>query len=287
MIELLTVVAIIAILIALLLPAVQAAREAARRTQCQVNLLQLGIAMGNYASTHRVFPPGVVNDKGPIPNRPRGYHVGWAVQILPFIEQGNIYRHIDFRQGVYADANLTTLSHFVRAFICPSDGRAGPMSYMGCHHDVEAPIDADNHGVLYLNSHVAYDDIADGPSYTILLGEALHSATLGWASGTRASLRNAGHRLNEPDPWAMMGGSPGPYLQNAPEPQDVDAATTTVQGGGLTVYYVGGFSSDHPQGVNFLFCDGSVRFLQRSIDQRVLHRLAHRADGEVISDDQF
>ena len=161
------------------------------------------------------------------------------------------------------------------------------MSYMGCHHDVEAPIDADNHGVLYLNSHVAYDDIADGPAYTILLGEALHSATLGWASGTRATLRNAGHRLNEPDPWATAWGSPSPYMQNNPEPQDPDDATTMVQGGGLTSYYVGGFSSHHPQGVNFLFCDGSARFLKESIDQHVLHRLANRADGEVIGDDQF
>jgi prepilin-type N-terminal cleavage/methylation domain-containing protein/prepilin-type processing-associated H-X9-DG protein len=287
MIELLTVVAIIAILIALLLPAVQSAREAARRVQCEKNLLQLGIAMGNYASTHRVFPPGVVNDKGPIRDLPRGYHVGWAVQLLPYIEQGNIYRHIDFRQGVYADANLTTLSHFIGVFICPSDWTAGPMSYMGCHHDVEAPIDADNHGVLYLNSHVAYDDLTDGPAYTILLGEALHSATLGWASGTRATLRNAGHRLNELDPWATAWGSPSLNMQNHAELRDPDGVTTMVQGGVLPLYHVGGFSSYHPQGVNFLFCDGSARFLKVSIDQSVLYRLANRADGEVIGDDQF
>ena len=122
MIELLTVVAIIAILIALLLPAVQAAREAARRPSAPNNLLQLGVAMGNYASTHHVLPPGVVNDKGPIANLPRGYHMGWAVQILPFIEQGNIYRHIDFRQGVYAGANITTLSTPSRRSSARSDG---------------------------------------------------------------------------------------------------------------------------------------------------------------------
>ena len=106
MIELLTVVGIIAILIALLLPAVQAAREVARRIKCHNNLLQLGVAMGNYASTHRVLPPGVVNVKGPIMNLPQGYHVGWAVQILPFIEHGNVYRRIDFRHGVYDRCQL-------------------------------------------------------------------------------------------------------------------------------------------------------------------------------------
>jgi prepilin-type N-terminal cleavage/methylation domain-containing protein/prepilin-type processing-associated H-X9-DG protein len=287
MIELLTVVAIIAILIALLLPAVQSARETARRVQCEKNLLQLGIAMGNYASTHHVFPPGVVNDKGPISNLPRGYHVGWAVQILPFIEQGNIYRRIDFRQGVYAQANQSTLSHSIYVFLCPSDSWAGQMSYMGCHHEVEAPIHADNHGMLYLNSHVAYDDIVDGPAYTILVGESVGSATLGWASGTRATLRNGGHRLNEPDPWATMWRSPSPYLHTNPDLQDPDTDTSAEQGGGLTSYYVGGFSSHHPQGVNFLFCDGSARFLKVSIDQQVLRRLANRADGEVIGDDQF
>ena len=199
LVELLMVVGIIAILIMLLLPAVQSAREVARRTQCENNLRQLGIAVGNYASTHRVFPPGVVNVKGPIFNLPQGYQVGWAVQILPFIEQANVDRHIDHRQGVSTDANSTATGYFIGVFLCPSDSRSGPMSYMGCHHDVEAPIDADNHGVLYLNSHVDYDDITDGPACTILLGEAIHTPTLGWASGTRASLRNAGHRINERD----------------------------------------------------------------------------------------
>jgi prepilin-type N-terminal cleavage/methylation domain-containing protein/prepilin-type processing-associated H-X9-DG protein len=287
LIEVLMVFLIVTILIALLLPAVQSSREAARRIQCEKNLLQLGIALGNYASTHHVFPPGVVNDKGPISNWPRGYHVGWAVQILPFIEQANIYRHIDFRQGVYADANSTAVTTYISVFLCPSDGRAGPMSYMGCHHDVEAPIAADNHGVLYLNSHVGYDDVADGPAYTILLGEAIHATTLGWASGTRATLRNAGHRLNEPDPLLPARSSRNTYPQYDTERKDPDAVTEMVQTGVLPLYYVGGFSSHHPQGANFLFCDGSARFLKETIDQHVLQRLANRADGEVVGDDQF
>jgi prepilin-type N-terminal cleavage/methylation domain-containing protein/prepilin-type processing-associated H-X9-DG protein len=286
LVEMLTVVMIIAILIALLLPAVQSAREAARATQCRNNLLQIGIALGNYASTHHVLPPGVVNDKGPISNLPRGYHVGWAVQILPFLEQGNRYRQIDFRQGIYADSNATTLATRLTLFLCPSDWRAGPMNYMGCHHDVEAPIDADNHGVLYLNSRVGYDDITDGPSYTILLGEARHATSLGWASGTRATLRNTGHPLNAAAPLV----TPRPatlWYPLPPSPPEPGAVEASVQGGLLPMSYVGGFSSDHPVGANFLLCDGSVRFIKESIDQRVLRRLGNRADGELIDDEQF
>jgi prepilin-type N-terminal cleavage/methylation domain-containing protein/prepilin-type processing-associated H-X9-DG protein len=285
LIELLMVVAIIAVLIALLLPAVQSAREAARTTQCRNNLLQLGLAMGNYASTHSVFPPGVVNDKGPIANLPKGYHIGWAVQILPFVEQANIYRHVDFRQGVYSDANSSVFATGIRTFLCPSDGRAHPMSYMGCHHDVEAPIDADNHGVLYLNSHIGHDDITDGPSCTILLGEARGGPSLCWASGTRASLRNTGHPLDEPDSLVVPGPRWSyPALADSPETGVVEAL---VQTGMLARTYVGGFSSWHPTGANFLLCDGSVRFIKVSVDRRVLRRLGNRADGELVGDDEF
>ena len=162
LIELLVVVAIIAVLIALLLPAVQSAREQARRAQCVNNLLQLGIAMGNYASTHSVLPPGVVNDNGPIANFPKGYHHGWAVQILPFIGQNNIYRRINLNDSIYAASNTTARDVPIATFLCPSEWSPGRSSYAGCHHDVEAPIAVDNHGVLYLNSHVRHDDIEDG-----------------------------------------------------------------------------------------------------------------------------
>jgi prepilin-type N-terminal cleavage/methylation domain-containing protein/prepilin-type processing-associated H-X9-DG protein len=287
MIELLMVLVIIAILIALFLPAVQSAREAARTAQCRNNLLQLGIALSNYASTHDVLPPGVVNDTGPISNMPRGYHVGWTVQILPFVEEANIFRHIDFRQGVYADANSTAFAPTIKGFLCPSNPRTRPMSYVGCHHDVEAPIDVDNRGVLYLNSHIRRDEISDGPAYTILLGEARDAAALGWASGTSSTLRNAGHRLNEPDLLVPAWNSRSTYPQYDPDLKDPDGVTMMVQGGFPPPYYVGGFSSYHPQGANFLFCDGSARFLKESMDQDVLRRLANRADGELVGGDQF
>src|SRR5262245_26200226 len=105
MMELMFVIGIIALLIALLLPAIQSSREYARHAQSHKNLMQLGIAMGNYAATHSVLPPGVVNKTGPIVNLPHGYHHNWAVQILPFIGQVNLYRHFDLRHGVYEPSN--------------------------------------------------------------------------------------------------------------------------------------------------------------------------------------
>src|SRR4051812_39085560 len=92
LIELLVVIAIISVLIALLLPAIQAAREAARRVQCVNNLMQIGIAVQNYESSHEILPPGVVDLAGPIQNVPKGYHASWMVQLLPYLEQKNVAR---------------------------------------------------------------------------------------------------------------------------------------------------------------------------------------------------
>jgi prepilin-type processing-associated H-X9-DG protein len=285
LVEMLMVVGIIGTLIGLLLPAIMSAREAARRTQCEKNLGQLGMALGNYASTHQVFPPGVVDIKGPILNRPKGYHVGWAVQILPFIEQNNIYRHIDSRRGVYDLANSTTLGTRLALFSCPSTSSTRTMNYAGCHHDVEAPIDANNHGVLFLNSHVGYDDITDGPAYTILLGETQGGAVFGWASGTRDTLRNTGIPINAPEPLITLSSipaaMPGEQRKELEELSENGLIPPPLPG------YVGGFSSSHGLGVNFLFCDGSVHLLRPSIEPRVYRCLGHRSDGEVIDGERY
>jgi prepilin-type N-terminal cleavage/methylation domain-containing protein/prepilin-type processing-associated H-X9-DG protein len=287
LIELLVVIAIIAVLIALLLPAVQSAREMARRTQCTNNLLQLGVALGHYASAHTVLPPGVVNDKGPILSVPSGYHYSWAVQILPFIERGNVYRRFDFRRGVYDKANETARISKISTFLCPSD-TVQFTNYAGCYHDVEAAIDVDNRGVLYLNSRVRYDDITDGTAYTILLGEIRNWPGLGWASGTRATLRNTGWAINEhePSPSAWVG------LPNQPISGGLKAVAgippgSVVDEDVLPIDFTGGFSSRHSHGSNFLFCDGAVRFLNSSINRHVYQRLGNRADGDLIDGDQY
>jgi hypothetical protein len=91
------------------LPAVQAAREAARRAQCCNNLMQMGIAILNYESSHERLPPGVVNNTGPVLDLPKGYHFGWLAQILPYCDQKNIYNHFNFNVGLYEVQNSTAL----------------------------------------------------------------------------------------------------------------------------------------------------------------------------------
>jgi prepilin-type N-terminal cleavage/methylation domain-containing protein/prepilin-type processing-associated H-X9-DG protein len=285
LIELLVVIAIIAVLIALLLPAVQAAREAARRAQCVNNLVQISVATQNYESAHEMLPPGVVNPTGPVANTAKGYHVSWIVQILPYIEQANAFKKVNFRTGVYAAENGTVRMHQMNSFLCPSDG--GPSTnggaalnnYVACHNDSEAPIDRTNKGVFYLNSNTRYEDITDGSSCTIFFGERLRIPTdLGWMSGTNATLRNAGTPVNGKNPMLVAS-----FTEDEEEKEKVEAQTGDVDAN----LVVGGFGSRHPGGANFAFGDGSVRFLKNTMSLRVFRRLANRADGELVSADQY
>jgi prepilin-type N-terminal cleavage/methylation domain-containing protein/prepilin-type processing-associated H-X9-DG protein len=280
LIELLVVIAIIAVLIGLLLPAVQAAREAARRAQCMSNLMQLGIALHNYEGAHEVLPPGVINPSGPIKNIPPGYHFGWLTQILRFIEEGNIDNHLDRSVSVYATVNFTACLINVAIFLCPSDRQSlsttgvGQSSYAGCHHDVEAPIAANNMGVLFLNSHIAYEAITDGSAHTIFIGEKILTGDLGWASGTHATLRNTGS-----PPGGRGGGIRMSYLGEDDSEGNPTDPTSPL--------FVGGFSSYHPGGANFAFGDGSVKFIRSAISRRVFHFLGNRADGEMIGANEY
>jgi prepilin-type N-terminal cleavage/methylation domain-containing protein/prepilin-type processing-associated H-X9-DG protein len=312
LVELMVVVGIISVLIALLLPAVQSAREGARRAQCINNLVQIGVALRNYESTHNVYPPGVVNPAGPVVSLPKGYHHGWITQILPFLQQGNAFRKVDFGVGVYDAQNSTLRGVAISSLMCPSDpgpgrgmswgaGYPGSLnlvpaqsSYAACHHDVEAPIDAGNHGVFYLNSRIRDDDVTDGLSTTIFVGEMQSKpATLGWMSGTRATLRNTGSPINKPRPEL------GVLLPVNAEASTDDAEATereseSVAGGMVSARelaaaarIVGGYSSYHSGGANFLFGDGSVRFITDRADPNLFRHLGHRADGELVSSDGF
>ncbi len=285
LVELLVVITIIGILIALLLPAVQAAREAARRVQCVNNLAQLGIGLHNYESGYEVLPPGVCNPKGPIHNTPAGYHMSWLVQLLPYVEEEVTYRHIDFSVGAYDKKNQAVRQVKIRLFVCPSDrssgrpgsgfspddsgGPVGASNYAGCHHDVESPIDRDNHGVMFLNSRIGSKDVTDGTSHTIYAGEKpIEQADLGWMSGTPATLRNTG---------LVSGGAFAtgfPAADQGSPAEKVAASSPDLA--------VGGFSSPHPGGANFLLGDGSVRFISWSIKPSLLQQLGHRADGKLF-----
>ncbi|HEV3136752.1 MAG TPA: DUF1559 domain-containing protein, partial [Pirellulales bacterium] len=249
LVELLVVIAIIGVLVAAMMPAVQASREMARRAVCSQHVAQLLLAVQSYEDAFESLPAGVTNPEGPIRSEPSGYHQGWLVQILPHLDEGPTYRAIDFSKSVYDPANERVRKLSPNVFLCPSsvDSQSGVSDYAGCHHDVESPIAVDNHGVLFLNSRVRREDITDGASHTLFVGEKLAEPDdLGWMSGTRATLRNTGTRLN-------------------------DAASATA-----AVTYVGGFASPHVNGANIGFGDGSVKFVPETIDIEVWQQLGHR-----------
>ena len=253
--------------------------------------MQLAIALQNYESSHEMLPPGVVNLTGPILDQPKGYHFGWMVQILPYCELRNIYNHFNFKIGLYETQNFTTRTTLVRGFLCPSDPGAnrGPTgvamtNYAGSHNDVEAPIAANNNGVLFLNSAIRFEDITDGTSQTIFVGEKLNDGLgEGWASGTRASLRNSGSGINRTTIPSFDGRSCRRRRRRRRQRAAKAAAATSFD----TLTFVGGYYSRHPGGANFAFGDGSVRFLKNSIGAGMFRLLANRADGEIISADKF
>ena len=304
MIELLIVIAIIAVLIALLLPAVQQSRERARRVQCQNNLFQLGLALQNYAMAHEVLPPGVVNAKGPISATSRSkqspgswhfqvtedatdaaiqanataYHMSWIVQLLPFLEKGNQYRHIDFMKSVYAPENADVRQQVLPGLRCPSSPAAAVIGteYVVIHNDYETPIDVNQNGVLFLNSSIRLRDVKDGCSHTMFASECfpVTGSGLGWMSGTSAILRNAvvwenGDKPDEP---------PRYRVRPMNDPRSMQQQLAESERGTMSV---GGPGSYHSQGFNCVLGDGSVRLVASSIDAFVLGNLAHRADGEM------
>jgi prepilin-type N-terminal cleavage/methylation domain-containing protein/prepilin-type processing-associated H-X9-DG protein len=272
LVELLVVIAIIGILVGLLLPAVQAAREAARRSSCANNMMQIGIAIHHHEFSTERLPSGVTDDQGPVRYEPIGRHVSWTVQILPFIEEQVAFGKFDQTAGAYAEVNGPVARHQVPVYRCPSSPMQAPESegavttYAGCTGGVETPIDADNGGLLYLNSQVRMRDILDGTTYTILAGDiGDNPKMLNWTSGTRATLRNAAHARFS---VGYHGSRSGDKLEAEAESQ--------------TPLHVGGFASYHAGGAMFVFADGSVRFLSQAIDLETFSSLGERADGLLI-----
>ncbi len=287
LIELLVVIAIISILAALLLPAIQQSREASRRLGCQNNLLQIGLALQNYANAHGVLPPGTSNATGPIVSTEDAtqYHMSWTVQILPHLQRKSVYRHIDFTQGVYAAENAAVRATHIEAWQCPSarwlPNGSSASTYCGVHNDFETPIDVKQNGVLFLNSAVRLDQVTDGLSHTILVGErdGERASPLGWMSGTRATLCNGVVWMNQNKPTETPR-----YQAHATSRYDVRSAQYGLNELGPLKEFVGGFSSNHGTGHHAVLGDGSVRFLSHTITASTLRNLTHRSDGEMMDD---
>lgn len=282
LVELLVVIAIIGILVGLLLPAVQAAREAARRSQCLNNLMQLGLAVHHYEFNYEHLPAGCINSEGPVRNEPMGQDVSWIAQILPQIEEGAAYEQFDIEAGAYAAKNQPVREHGIATLRCPSeprmnrDDKLAMSSYVGCHHDREAPIDADNNGLLFLNSKIRFSDIRDGSTYTLLLGEApITPDNLGWTSGTRATLRNTSGILPPQSNRQVQAAQLGVGMNTV-------AAADPAEEKRIESLYVGGFGSYHTGGANFVLADGSVHFFSQQMDLQVFQYMGNRADGEMF-----
>ena len=284
LIELLVVITIIGILIALLVPAVQAAREASRRISCFNNLKQVGLSLHNYHDTHRAFPPGWIGvDR--LTNRPfaegeTGW--GWASFTLPYLEQGNLWDNlIDFNRSMLEPTNQLARETYLKVLRCPSDTptnkqfflgrdgvpnsvlvRLGTANYIGVHGTRELerceglPIGRQcfSDGSFYHLSKTRFRDIADGTSSTFAVGE--RSAKYGFSTWT--GFAKDGDRA-----FSRILGI-------------TDHPPTNLHG------HFDDFSSYHPAGTNFLMMDGSVRLIIQSIDMRVYRALATRAGGEVL-----
>lgn len=281
LIELLVVIAIIAILIALLLPAVQQAREAARRSSCKNKLLQLNVALQNYEMAHNVLPPGSINPTGPIINQPKGYHASWILQILPYLDERTAFNKFDFNKSVYDPVNKVVASYRIATLHCPSNPNQGHC-YAGVQNDVEAPIGVENNGVFFLNSSVRFDNILDGCSKTLFVGEFIEGNQLGWVSGTRSTLRNAGNFINSDD-GNIFTGQAEFEERFAPEDETILSNSSKTNDDPKNSF-VGGFSSYHTGGGHFGIGDGSVRFLSENINQSVYEALANRHDGQLLSE---
>lgn len=265
LVEVLTAVGIVALFLTVLLRGIQATREGAKRLECQYNLGQLGIALSQYHSAFHTLPPGCVAPTGPVSNAPTGYKMGWIVQLLPMIEQGALYREIDFAHGPFALENREVYYYHLQRVTCPSSNLLGVTSYVGVHASREMPIDAENDGVLFLNSSVQHDDIDDGLAFTMFVGET-SEVEYGWMPGTRASLRNAGH------PLAVRQKARYRRALRLPPEAPVRSDDISVE--------VGSFSGNHDvAGANALFGDGHVHFLSVGLEHRILQHYCARADG--------
>ena len=194
LIEMLVSIAIMAVMVGMMLPAIQNARLSARATQCRSNLSQLGEAFHAYHLTHGSLPCGSVDLRSPAVTGPDRFVWGWAVQLLPYLGEQNRASRLNASLGVFAPVNAETLKQAPVSLSCPSGSPGDQIGYAGCHNDRMAPVQADNNGVLTLNSQVRFEELVDGLHQTLLLGEG---TDIRWAEGTSGSLRHFGSGFGE------------------------------------------------------------------------------------------
>jgi len=294
LIELLVVIAIIAVLIGLLIPAVQKAREAASRASCQNNLHQIGLALHNYHDTKGSFPSGYVCSQ---PQSNPDYTSpgwGWAALILPFIEQGNLAQQINFALPIEAPSNLAARTMILKLYVCLSDRSTGVFtvydksnavltqaatnSYAACHGvgiDLDEELD-DFNGMFSRNSHVRIADVTDGTSNTIAIGErGAYFTQAAWAGAV-----NFGTTRHTPGAPVINLNT----IEDAPTQPlaHIDVETINDPRGDEEDFF-----SPHTGVATFLFADGSVHSINLALSLQTLQALATRNGGEVVNSSDF
>jgi prepilin-type N-terminal cleavage/methylation domain-containing protein/prepilin-type processing-associated H-X9-DG protein len=290
-VELLVVSAIIGILVALLLPAVQAAREAARRMSCSNHLRQLTLAIHNYESAFQVMPPGSYH------SGPHAYSWGMAAYLLPFMEEAAAFESLDFAnpncgehiKGIQSTGQNDPSSKPIAMLLCPSDPLSGlsllsgplgplplsgdcgvlhPANYLGMAGSNDPNVTGtysgcggmiDGNGMMYSRSFRKFRDVLDGTSHTMIIGERAIPFDLGWG-------------------WPICGGHECEHY--------VSSALGLLQGNHDPLEYfihTQHFWSWHPGGCHISMVDGSVKFFNYSIDYNTYLALSTRSGREVIA----
>lgn len=294
LIELLVTIAIIGILIALLLPAVQSSREAARKTSCRNNLKQIGLALHNYHEQCRLFPPSSTNDveQGGWIGNPLDRHIhSWGSLLLPFIEEGNLYGMLDYEVSSLDPRNRVVASHVIRSYRCPS--YTGPdfshdhnytrfspqyaiTNYVAMGSSDVGHLYGQNTGLykpdgtMYPLSHTAAGDIIDGLSNTIVISESRETNLAVWVDGGTASVVALRYDDNNPPTYA----GPEIALNYTPYFEYGDP------------FAEWGPSSQHEGGAFHLYGDGSVHFISENIAADVYVAAVTRS-GRERDDDAF
>jgi prepilin-type N-terminal cleavage/methylation domain-containing protein/prepilin-type processing-associated H-X9-DG protein len=322
LVELLVVIAIIGILIALLLPAVQAAREAARRSQCTNNLKQMGLALHNYADSFKKFPSGSIALSGHGPTA--------FVLILPYLEQRSLHSQLKFNSGSFyfgstsSDVNMALHNITVPAYVCPSS----PLEQMGTGSCTSCTVQpttdrkllkgtyvlvsggrdhssTDNQaakgptsagGVFLRGRPIGFQDITDGTSNTMAIGEQGDWGKI-VASNTRADIRasdwsgmwmGANHNTNPTGNNSLSTLGDARCFLTTTIAFSVGYKERVAAAAGTPGTAPGDCNTPlqaaHPGGCNVLLCDGSVRFLSESLQLQTLYNLANRDDGHPLGE---
>ncbi len=282
LIELLVVIAIIAILVAILIPAVQKVRAAAARTQCLNNLKNQGIALHSYHDAKKYLPPGYETRSSSTTPLP-GW--GWATFLLPFLDQGVLYEQLNVETTTFGPGTLVAAAApfptqaTLAVFRCPADqlpltnpkrNNHGSSSYRAVTGGASFPQwneDQDMGGVMFQNSKINMEKIHDGTSNTIAIGECIYNE--GVTPNRRAAI------------WVgMTGYDSSAAVSFGAQISDVmwwlDASSSIINGPAPQA-----FGSRHGIGTHFCFCDATVRFVREGADVANLQALAGRDDGKA------